>query len=229
MKLIHEGRMKKIRIVLVDDHEVVRRGLFLLLNLEADMEVIGEAASGLQAIEQVKALAPDVVLMDVRMPGMSGPQAARAIKQIAPRTRVLIVSGVEKGEEIVAALESDVDGYVLKDAPPSELIQAIQVVAGGQAYLQPAVAKQLLRRMAATANPQSAALPPTLTQRELEVLKLMSTNRSTKEIAAELIVGEETVRSHIKRVLQKLDQPNRTQAVLAALRLGLIQLDELRS
>lgn len=221
--------MKKIRIILVDDHEVVRRGICLLLNLEADMEVVGEAASGLQAIEQVKALMPDLVLLDLRMPGMGGPETARAIKQIAPRTRVLIVSGVDKGEEIVAALESDVDGYVLKDAPPSELIHAIHVVASGQAYLQPAVAKQLLRRMAAIAQPASVALPPALTQRELEVLKLMATNRSTKEIAAELVVGEETVRSHTKRILQKLSQPNRTQAVLAALRLGLLELEELRS
>lgn len=221
--------MKKIRIILVDDHEVVRRGICLLLNLEADMEVVGEAASGLHAIEQVKALTPDLVLLDLRMPGMGGPETARAIKQIAPRTRVLIVSGVDKGEEIVAALESDVDGYVLKDAPPNELIHAIHVVASGQAYLQPAVAKQLLRRMAAIAQPASVALPPALTQRELEVLKLMATNRSSKEIAAELVVGEETVRSHTKRILQKLNQPNRTQAVLAALRLGLLELEELRS
>lgn len=221
--------MKKIRIILVDDHEVVRRGICLLLNLEADMEVVGEAASGLHAIEQVKALTPDLVLLDLRMPGMGGPETARAIKQISPRTRVLIVSGVDKGEEIVAALESDVDGYVLKDAPPSELTHAIHVVASGQAYLQPAVAKQLLRRMAASAHPAPVALPPALTQRELEVLKLMATNRSSKEIAAELVVGEETVRSHTKRILQKLNQPNRTQAVLAALRLGLLELEELRS
>ena len=220
--------MRKLRIVLVDDHEVVRRGLSLLLNLEADMEVVGEAASGLQAIEQVKALKPDIVLMDLQMPGMRGAQAAQSIKQLYPETRVLIVSGVEKGEEIVSALESDVDGYVLKDAPPNELIQAIRIIARGQAYLQPAVAKQLLRRMAAT-NPTSAPRLPQLTQREHEVLKLMATNRSAKEIGAALFVGEETVRSHIKHILHKLNQPNRTQAVLAALRLGLIDLDQLRS
>jgi len=216
--------MSTIRILLVDDHEVVRRGLLLLLDAEPDITIVGEAGTAHEAIQQAQVLKPDIVLLDVRMPGMSGIQASRSIKHVSPQTRVLIVSGVDNAEEIVAALESNVDGYVLKDAPPSELVHAIHVIAQGQAYLQPTVAKRLLQRMSAVAAPQRVLVPPQLTQRELEVLQMMATNRSNKEIAAALTLGEETVRSHIKRILQKLDQPNRTQAVLAALRLGLIQL-----
>ncbi|MDP9313043.1 MAG: response regulator transcription factor [Chloroflexota bacterium] len=217
--------MAKIKILLVDDHEVVRRGLALLLDLEADLEVVGEAATGLEAIQQVQTLRPDFVLLDLRMPGMRGVQAARTIKRVSPQTRVLIVSGVDNAEEIVSALESNVDGYVLKDAPPSELIHAIRVIAGGEAYLQPAVTKRLLRRMAVAADPRPAVVPPQLTPRELEILRLVAANQSNKEIAIALTIGEETVRSHIKRILQKLEQPNRVQAALTAVRLGLIDLE----
>lgn len=217
--------MTKTKILLVDDHEVVRRGLALLLGLEDDLEVVGDAANGLEAIRQVQALKPDLVLLDLRMPGMRGVQAARAIKQVSPVTRVLIVSGVDNAEEIVSALESNVDGYVLKEAPPDELLHAIRVIVSGQAYLQPAVTKRLLRRMAVAADPGSAVVPPQLTQRELEILRLVAANQSNKEISAALTISEETVRSHIKHILQKLDQPNRLQAALTAVRLGLIDLD----
>ncbi len=217
--------MTTIRILLVDDHEVVRRGITLLLELEHDLKVVGEAATGLQAIEQAQALKPDMVLLDLRLPGMRGIQAARTIKQVSPHTRVLIVSGVDNEEEIVAALESNVDGYVLKDAPATELVHAIHVIAGGEAYLQPAVTKRLLRRMASVADPGAAVVPPPLTPRELEILRLVAANRSNKEIAAGLTIGEETVRSHIKRILHKLEQPNRLQAALTAVRLGLIELE----
>ncbi len=211
--------------MLVDDHEVVRRGIGLLLELEDDLKVVGEAATALQAIEQAQALKPDLVLLDVRMPGMRGFQAARSIKQVSPQTRVLIVSGVDNAEEIVTALESNVDGYILKDAPTTELVHAIRVIAGGEAYLQPAVTKRLLRRLSSTAEPSAAIMPPQLTPRELEILRLVAANRSNKEIASSPPIGEETVRSHIKRILQKLDQPNRVQAALTAVRLGLIELD----
>jgi DNA-binding NarL/FixJ family response regulator len=217
--------MEKIRVLLVDDHEVVRRGLSLLLELETDIEVIGEAATGIASIQQAETLKPDIVLLDLRMPGMRGIQAARAIKQVSPTTRVLIVSGVDNAEEIVSALESNVDGYVLKLAAPNELVHAIRVIARGEAYIQPAVAKRLLRQMAATSESAPVIVPPQLTQRELEILRLVASNRSNKEIAADLTISEETVRSHIKRILQKLDQPNRSQAALTAVRLGLIELE----
>lgn len=214
--------MTTIRIALIDDHAVVRYGLRVALQLEADVEVVGEGATAREAIQQASALQPDVMLLDLKMPEMSGAEAARAIKQASPRTRVLIVSGVDEGAEIVAALQSDVDGYVLKGIQPAELVQAIRVIARGQAYIQPEVAKRLLNTLAASAQPMPP--PPQLTQRELEVLRLLATNNSNKDIAAALNISEETVRSHIKHLLQKLDQPNRAQAVLAAVRLKLINL-----
>lgn len=219
--------MSVIRILLVDDHEVVRRGLEMVLKIEPDLQVIGEAANGIEAIEQSQKLQPDLVLLDLKMPGMDGAMVSRAVKQVAPHTRILILTGVDTDHEIAAALESNVDGYILKDAPPSELLHAIRVIAGGQAYLQPSVTKRLLRRMAAGSGAHAVTVPPQLTPREMEVLKLMATSRSNKEIAAALVITEETVRSHIKSILNKLKQPNRTQAVLAALRMGLIDLDSL--
>lgn len=217
--------MSVIRILIVDDHEVVRRGLAMVLRLEPDVEIVGEAANGPQAIEQAKQLRPDLTLLDLKMPGMNGTQAARGIKQVSPHTRVLILTGVDLDQEIMAAMESNIDGYILKDAPSDELLRAIHVIIGGEAYLQPAVTKRLLRRMAAASSSEPVVLPPQLTPRELEVLKLLGTSRSNKEIAEALVVTEETVRSHIKSILHKLRQPNRTQAVLAALRMRLIELD----
>jgi DNA-binding NarL/FixJ family response regulator len=223
--LVGEVTMTVIRILIVDDHEVVRRGLEMVLKLEPDLDIVGEAVNGPQAIEQAKLLRPDLVLLDLKMPGMGGALAARGIKHVSPRTHVLILTGVDVDHEIMTALESNVDGYILKDAPSSELLHAIHVIMGGEAYLQPAVTKRLLRRMAATSASEPVMLPPQLTPRELEVLKLLSTSRSNKEIAEVLVVTEETVRSHTKSILHKLGQPNRTQAVLAALRMHLIELD----
>jgi len=222
---VGEVTMTVIRILIVDDHEVVRRGLEMVLKIEPDLDIVGEAANGPQAIEQAKLLRPDLVLLDLKMPGMGGTLTARHIKQASPRTHVLILTGVDVDHEIITALESNVDGYILKDAPSSELLHAIHVIMGGEAYLQPAVTKRLLRRMAATSAAEPVVLPPQLTPRELEVLKLLSTSRSNKEIAEALVVTEETIRSHIKSILHKLGQPNRTQAVLAALRMRLIELD----
>lgn len=219
--------MGVIRILLVDDHEVVRRGLEMMLRIEPDLQVVGEAANGVEAIEQAQNVQPDLVLLDLKMPGMGGGQVCRAIKQIAPHTRVLILTGIDTDQEIMAALESNVDGYILKDAPSNELLHAIRVIAGGQAYLQPVVTKRLLRRMATTSTQEAVMLPPQLTPREMDVLKLMATSRSNKEIGEALVISEETVRSHIKSILNKLKQPNRTQAVLTALRMGLIDLDSL--
>ncbi|GAC1385655.1 MAG: response regulator transcription factor [Herpetosiphon sp.] len=216
--------MAPIRILIVDDHEVVRRGLELVLRLESDLMLVGEAADGGQAIEQARTLQPTLVLLDLKMPGMSGILAARAIKRAAPATRILILTGLDTEQDIVAALESGVEGYILKDAPAHELIHAIRVIAAGQAYLQPIVTKRLLRRMALP-NLPATPVPPPLTPRELDVLRLMATSRSNKEIADVLVIAEDTVRSHSKSILHKLGQSSRTQAVLTALRLKLIDLD----
>jgi DNA-binding NarL/FixJ family response regulator len=214
-----------IRVLIVDDHAVVRHGIQSMLSLESDIEVVGTADSGMAAVERARTLGPAVVLLDLKMPGMGGPLACRAIKEVSPRTRVLILTGVGAEQEVMTALEHDADGYMLKDAPAEELLHAIRVIADGQAYLQPSITRRVLRRLSAGAAPQQPLLPPQLTPRELDVLRLMATSRSNKEMAESLTVTEETVRSHIKSILGKLRQPNRMQAVLSALRLGIIALE----
>jgi len=196
-----------------------------MLELEADIQVVGDAESGVSAVEKARTLSPGIVLLDLKMPGMGGALACRAIKAISPHSRVLILTGVDAEQEVMTALEHGADGYVLKDAPADELLHAIRVIASGQAYLQPSITRRVLRRLSANNAPQPPLLPPQLTPRELDVLRLMATSRSNKEMADSLTVTEETVRSHIKSILGKLRQPNRMQAVLAALRLGIIVLE----
>lgn len=219
------GIQAAIRVLLVDDHELVRRGIQMVLRAKSNLEVVGEAASGAQAIELARKLQPDVVLLDMKMPGMSGAYASRGIKQVAPLTHVLILSAADAEQEIFQAMEGSIDGYILKDAPSQELLLAIQTVARGEPYLQSTVTRRLLRRLSANSERAELVLPPQLTPRELDVLKLMATSRSNKEMAELLVVTEETIRSHTKSILTKLQQPNRMQAVLAALRLGLLTLD----
>lgn len=216
-----------MRILLADDHEIVRRGLQMVLSLEKDFEIVGDARNGTQAVARALELRPDLVLMDLKMPGLEGSAATRQIKRALPEVKVLILTGVEADEEILAALEAGADGYVLKEVSPAELIHAIRVVGAGDSYLQPTVTKRVIQKMrGASARPPSLSpTHPALTAREGEVLRLMATSATNKEIAAQLSVSDETVRSHTKSILAKLDQPNRTQAVLAALREGLVNLD----
>jgi DNA-binding NarL/FixJ family response regulator len=214
-----------IRVMIVDDHEVVRRGIQSMLETQQDLKVVGDADNGLTAVDKARSLQPAVVLLDLKMPGMGGALACRAIKEVSPKSRVLILTGVDAEQEVMSALEHDADGYLLKDAPVDELLHAIRVIAGGQAYLQPSITRRVLRRLSAGNAPQQAVLPPQLTPRELDVLRLMATSRSNKEMAEALTITEETVRSHIKSILGKLRQPNRMQAVLTALRLGMISLE----
>jgi DNA-binding NarL/FixJ family response regulator len=219
------GAVTQIRVLLVDDHELVRRGIQMVLRTKPDMLVVGEASNGAQAVELARQLQPHVVLLDLKMPGMSGTYASHAIKQVAPLTRVLIVSAADAEQEIVQAMEGSIDGYILKDAPSQELLLAIRTVATGEPYLQSIVTRRLMRRLATNGARSEILVPPQLTPRELDVLRLMATSRSNKEMAELLIVTEETIRSHSKSILTKLQQPNRMQAVLAALRMGLITLD----
>jgi DNA-binding NarL/FixJ family response regulator len=214
-----------IRLIIADDHEVVRHGLALLCRAEPGLSVVGLARNGAEVIEQAYQLQPQVVLLDLKMPGVGGATITQSIRRVAARTAILILTGIASDDEILAAAESGIDGYVLKDAPPDELLRAIRVVAGGLAYLQPAVSQRLLRGLAMRSGALPTAPPIQLTARELEVLRMLATSRSNREIAAAMTVTDETIRSHIKSILGKLQQPNRTQAVLSALRLGLITLD----
>lgn len=219
-----------IRILLADDHALVRRGLEMVLRLEKDFQVVGSASNGAEAVTLAREWVPDIALLDLKMPQMDGIAATREIKRVSPRTRIILLTGVESGTEIAQAVEAGADGYVLKQVEPQELVYAIRTVADGDAYLHPAVTKQLLAQMrrsyARPAPPTRPppSPPPSLTPRELEILQLMATSAANRDIAQQLVISEETVRKHTKNILAKLDQPNRTQAVLYALRLGLIQL-----
>lgn len=214
-----------IRLLIVDDHAVVRRGLIMVLRLEPDFEVIGEAENGVVALELIDQLRPDLVLLDFAMPELDGAATAAALRDRYPNVKVLILSGVEVDDRVLDLLASGVDGYVIKDIEPHELAQAIRTVARGEAYLHPTLARRVLNRM--TAQQDAAPQPQVkLTPREQEVLRWMATPNTYREIATQLYVSEETIRSHAKRILSKLQQPNRTQAVLTAMRIGLLDLPE---
>lgn len=208
-----------IRILIADDHEVVRKGLILVLRQEPDFEVVGEAESGRQAVERALALAPDLVILDWKMPEMDGLAAARAIRQQAPSVRTLLLSGAPIENAALDALDRGVDGFAHKDISPSSLANAIRVVASGRSFLGPEITQALIERAQGGASP-----PVPLSPREMDVLELMATAATYKEIGEQLYVSEETVRTHAKNILVKLEQPNRTQAIIAALRMGLISL-----
>ena len=214
--------MGEIRILIADDHEVVRRGLALVLNLEPGFRVIGEAHDGAEACALAERLLPDVVILDMKMPVLDGRAAAARIKERAPAVRVMMLSGAEIDEDVFDTIESGVDGYVLKDVSPDELSRAIRTVAEGRSYIQAAVTRALMERLALPAKKRADFH---LTPREMDVLKHLATSATYREIGEKLFISEETVRSHVKNILAKLEQPNRTQAVVTAVKMGLITLE----
>jgi DNA-binding NarL/FixJ family response regulator len=216
----------RTRLLIVDDHAVVRKGLVMVLRLEPDFEVVGEAENGRRAVELAQQLRPDLVLLDLVMPEMDGKAAVRALQTALPGIHILILTGIELDEGAMEVLAAGVDGYVPKDIEPDELAQAIRAVARGEAYLHPSLARRVLARMTGRAHSPGSLPKIQLTPREVEVLRYMATPATYREIAGQLVVSEETVRSHAKHILSKLHQPNRAQAVLAAVRAGLIGLPE---
>ncbi|GAA4593063.1 response regulator transcription factor [Planotetraspora phitsanulokensis] len=219
-----------IRVLLVDDQPLLRTGFRFILEAEKDVTVVGEAGDGSTAMDQSRALLPDVVLMDVRMPGMDGIEATRRIvREAAPSVhvpKVLVLTTFDLDEYIVEALRAGASGFLLKDVPPDELVQAIRVVAAGDAIVAPSVTRRLLDRFAMrlpSAHQQSTpARVDRLTERELEVLRLIAKGMSNAEIAAELVVSETTVKTHVGNVLTKLGLRDRVQAVVLAYETGLI-------
>lgn len=208
-----------IRILVVDDHAVVRKGLAMVLRQEPDFEVVGEAENGIKGLEAARSLDPDIILLDLVMPEMDGKEMALALRRSNPGIKIMMLTGTEVDDRVVDLVAAGVEGYVLKNIEPGDLVRAIHAVAHGEACLHPSVLRKILLRM--EPQPSYSAV---LTPRELDVLGWMATSNTYKQIAVQLNVSEETVRSHAKNILEKLKQPNRAQAVLTALRIGLIQL-----
>lgn len=212
-----------IRLLLVDDHEVVRRGIVMLLELEDDMEVVGQAGDGEEAVDLALAHCPDVVLMDVQLPGINGLEAAARI-MAQQSARVVMLTALKDDEVLEQALRSGVSGFVLKSAAPEEILYSIRVAAGGAAHLQSEVASWVIQRFVdapTTAGRNSAALAD-LTEREREVLTWVGRGRSNKEIAAELTLGETTIKTHISSIFTKTGVRDRSQAVSLAYETGLV-------
>jgi DNA-binding NarL/FixJ family response regulator len=207
-----------IRIVVADDHAVVRQGLRSFLGLQDDMEVVGEAEDGAQAVEAVERLAPDVVLMDLVMPGVDGIEAIRRIHERSPGTRVVVLTSYADDTKVVPAVRAGAAGFLLKDVQPAELAAAIRVVAAGGAQLAPAVTARVLQEVVT-----GGAADPGLTPREREVLAHLGRGLTNRQIAAELVLSEKTVKTHVSNILGKLGVPDRTQAALHAVREGLIE------
>ncbi len=212
---------ESIRILIVDDHAVVRKGLAMVLRLEPDLEVVGEAENGRLGLEAAKSLNPDIVLVDLIMPEMDGQEMALALRKSNPQIKVMMLTGTEVDDRVFDLVSAGIEGYVLKNIEPSELVRAIHAVAHGEAYLHPDVMKKVVGLMKPQRTPSVS-----LTPRELEVIEWMATPNTYRQIAAQLSVSEETIRSHAKNILEKMKQPNRAQAVLAAMRLGLIEIKQ---
>lgn len=213
-----------IRVLIVDDHEIVRKGIRALLSKERGIETIGEAGNGADAIAQAKLLKPDVILMDLVMPKVDGIQATRAITAAQPDARVLVLTSFAADDKVFPAIKAGALGYLLKDSSPTELIQAIRAVHLGQPSLDASIALKVLQEMAHPA--QDAPPAHGLTEREEEVLRLIAHGKSNREIADELTVAEITVSKHVSNILCKLHLASRTQAALYALKEGLASLDD---
>jgi two-component system, NarL family, response regulator LiaR len=213
-----------IRIFIADDHDVVRAGMHFLMSTEPDIEIIGEAADGVEAVQKALQLKPDVVLLDLKMPHKSGLEAIGEIVHAWPAARILVITSFTDDEFVFPAIKAGALGYLLKDSSPQELIQAIRDVCAGESPLHPKIARKLIREIN-----QPPDLPPTeepLTDRELEVLKLVAQGLANQEIANSLVVSERTVRAHVSAILGKLHLANRTQVALYALREGIADLQD---
>jgi DNA-binding NarL/FixJ family response regulator len=208
-----------ISVLIVDDHGVVRRGLRMFLEDDPELQIVGEARDGAEAVDEARALKPDVVLMDLLMPAMDGITATGIIRSELPDTEVIALTSVLEDASVVGAVKAGAIGYLLKDTRSEELCQAIKAAAAGQVQLSPGAAARLLREVRAPDSPES------LTARETDVLRLLTEGKANKQIAADLMIGENTVRTHVSSILAKLGVQSRTQAALYAAQIGLAKLD----
>ena len=216
--------MDKIRVLIVDDHTLFRQGVREMLEQEADLEVVGEAATGWEALDQARALMPDVVLMDIKMPDLDGVTAARTLHREMPHIGIIFVTSFEENEYVLKGLQAGGRGYILKDADLATMLRAVRAVAHGESLLGPTIAQKVIRQFTALAQRQAPLLDE-LTPRELEVLTLVAEGSSNKEIAIGLAISEKTVKNHISNIFSKLHVYDRTQAMLYAIRAGLVKVE----
>lgn len=216
--------VRRVSVLLVDDQQLVRRGFRMIIDSEDDLQVVGEAADGAAAVDEAERLRPDVICMDVQMPAVDGITATRSIVGAGAAAKVLILTTFDRDDYVFEALRAGASGFLLKNAPPEELLAAIRVVAAGDALLAPAVTRRVIAEAVRRA-PATVAAPTwaQLTDREVEVLRLVAGGRSNAEIARQLIVGEATVKTHVSNVLAKLGLRDRVQAVVFAYESGLVQ------
>ena len=207
----------------MDDHTVVRDGLTIMLGREKDFAVVGEATDGLEAVEQARALRPDVILMDLRMPQLDGVEAMRRIREENPEVKFIVLITYDSDEYIFHAIEAGAKGYLLKDATREELFRAVRAVSQGESLVQPGVAARVLDRFAQLSR-EAAPGADILSEREMEVLRLMAKGSPNKEIASVLSISESTAKTHVANIFQKLDVKDRTEAVTQAMQRGIIKL-----
>lgn len=222
---VRPGLAAPIRVLIVDDHVLYRRGLELVLGLEPDIEIVGEAGDGLEALALVERTTPDVVVMDVRMPRCNGIEAAAAIRSSAPQTRILMLTTSDDEQDLYGAIRAGVNGYLLKDVPPEEVVAGIRAVHRGQSLVSPTLASALLTEFAALMQREEQAggqAAPRLTERELEVLRFVARGLSNRDIARELYIAENTVKNHVRNILEKLQLHSRIEAAMYAVRHRLV-------
>jgi DNA-binding NarL/FixJ family response regulator len=218
-----QAHVEELRVILVDDHDLFRTGLRNLLEEEGGLQVLGEAANGAEAVRLVRELAPDVVVMDLNMPAMSGVEATRHITALSPLTRVIVLTISEEDADVMDAIVAGACGYLLKDASIGDVVTGIRSAAVGSSLISPAIAAKVLQRVrATTADTEMAdSIKAELSSRELEVLKLIANGKDNAQIAAELVISPKTVKNHISNILMKLQISNRIQAAVYAVRSGL--------
>jgi DNA-binding NarL/FixJ family response regulator len=218
-----------IRTLIVDDHALFRRGLEIVLVSESDIEVVGQAGDGAEAVKKAAESVPDIVLMDVRMPRSSGIQACRAIKGAAPSAKIIILTMSDEEEDLFEAIRAGASGYLLKDIPLDEVAEAVRAVHGGQSLISPSMAGKLLTEFATLAKRDQGQPPrqlpaPKLTDREMQVLKLVARGMNNRDIAKELFISDNTVKNHVRNILEKLQIHSRMEAVMVAVREKIIEL-----
>lgn len=215
--------MSPIRLILADDHVMLRQGTLVMLAREPDLTVVGEANDGAEAVRLAETLRPDVVVMDVRMPGMNGIEATRQIRARLPSVQVLVLTAHDDDEYVFALLEAGANGYLLKTAPVSELVKAIRIVASGESAMAPSIVRKLVNRVSGRKAAQPDDEFEALTGREMEVLKLLAQGMTNKQIADTLIISDRTVQTHLSNIFGKLGVNSRTEAILIAMKRNLLR------